>query len=154
MDAILAGIHTSSTKSMLEELEHQREQLQLSILQAKLRRPVYTREMIIRWINQFKNGNMEDMTYRKRIIDIFVNAVYVYEDKLVFTYNFRDGNETVSLADIELALGSHSSDISDSTSPKIGKHFLGLPIFTYSLFTFHSSLDTGADFWEVIGNSE
>ena len=117
MDAILAGIHTSSTKSMLEELESQREQLQLSILQAKLRRPVYTREMIIRWINQFKNGNMEDMTYRKRIIDIFVNAVYVYEDKLVFTYNFRDGNETVSLADIELALGSHSSDISDSTSP-------------------------------------
>ena len=74
--------------------------------------------MIIRWINQFKNGDMEDITYRKRIIDIFVNAVYVYEDKLVFTYNFRDGNETVSLADIELALGSHSSDISDSTSPK------------------------------------
>ena len=63
-------------------------------------------------------GNMEDMTYRKRIIDIFVNAVYVYEDKLVFTYNFRDGNETVSLADIKLSLGSHSSDISDSTSPK------------------------------------
>ena len=68
-----------------------------------------------------------------------MNAVYVYDDKLVFTYNFRDGNETVSLADIKLALGSHSSDISDSTSPKI-PNAPAFGIFTYYLFTIHSSL--------------
>ena len=35
-----------------------------------------------------------------------------------FTYNFRDGNETVSLLDIERAIGSESSDFTDSASPK------------------------------------
>ncbi|MCQ2501996.1 MAG: recombinase family protein, partial [Lachnospiraceae bacterium] len=118
MDAILAGIHTSSTKAMLEELESQREHLQLAILQTKLRRPVYTKEVILQWIKQFKDGDMEDINYRRRIIDVFVNSVYVYDDKLVFTYNFRDGNETVSLLDIERAIGSESSDLTDSASPK------------------------------------
>ena len=61
---------------------------------------------------------MEDINYRRRIIDVFVNSVYVYDDKLVFTYNFRDGNETVSLLDIERAIGSESSDLTDSASPK------------------------------------
>ena len=83
----------------------------------------------------------------KRIIDIFVNAVYVYEDKLVFTYNFRDGNETVSLADVELALGSHSSDISDSTSPKSRMRQRS----GFYLFTLHYSLLLNLrirDFWK------
>lgn len=117
MNAIMAGIITTSTEAMMEELESQREQLRLEFFQAKLRRPTYTKELIILWLNQFKGGDMDDINYRKRIIDVFVNAVYVYEDKLVFTYNFRNGNETVSLKDIELALSSQSSDIADAVSP-------------------------------------
>ena len=31
---------------------------------------------------------------------------YVYDDKLVFTYNFKEGTETISLAEIEAALCS------------------------------------------------
>lgn len=117
MNAIMAGIITTSTEAMMEELESQREQLRLEFFQAKLHRPTYTKELIILWLNQFKGGDMDDINYRKRIIDVFVNAVYVYEDKLVFTYNFRNGNETVSLKDIELALSSQSSDIADAVSP-------------------------------------
>jgi len=53
--------------------------------------------------------------YRKEIIDIFVNSVYLYDDHLVFTYNFKDGTQTLTLQEIESAL---CSDLTSSASPK------------------------------------
>ena len=34
------------------------------------------------------------------IIDCFVNAVYVYDDRIVFVFNYKDGTATVSLDDV------------------------------------------------------
>ena len=117
MNAILAGIHTASTKEMLEQLEAQKEDLQLSITQAKLCRPVYSKDEILRWIMQFKYGSLSDPVYRRRIIDVFVNSVYIFDDKIVFTYNFKDGTDTFSLKDVTLAIHAKSSDVADSASP-------------------------------------
>ncbi len=47
------------------------------------------------------------MVYRKEIIDTFVNSVFVYDDKLVLTYNYKDGTETLTLQEIESALSSN-----------------------------------------------
>ena len=55
--------------------------------------------------------------YRRRIIDVFVNSVYVFDDKIVFTYNFKDGTDTFSLKDVALAINAKSSDVADSASP-------------------------------------
>lgn len=46
------------------------------------------------------------LTIEKKIIDTFLNSIYVYDDRLVFTYNYRDGTETLTLKDIEAAFGS------------------------------------------------
>ena len=55
--------------------------------------------------------------YRRRIIDVFVNSVYIFGDKIVFTYNFKDGTDTFSLKDVTLAIHAKSSDVADSASP-------------------------------------
>ena len=114
LNAIQAGILTSSTKQRLEELEARREELNLSIMQEQLQKPRFTKKQVVDWIDRFKYGNPDDLEYRKQIIDIFVNAVYVYEDRLVFTYNYKDGTEPVTLSDIEEAFGS---DLSLVTPP-------------------------------------
>ena len=57
-------------------------------------------------MRQFKYGDADSKDYRRRIIDTFVNSIYLFEDKIVFTYNYRDGTETISFAEIEAALGS------------------------------------------------
>ena len=106
LNAIQAGILTSSTKERLEQLETQREELKCSILQARMERPKYTKEEIVQWIGKYKYGNIDDADYRKEIIDTFLNSIYVYDDRLVFTYNYRDGTETLTLKDIEAAFGS------------------------------------------------
>ena len=33
--------------------------------------------------------------YQKQIIDTFVNSVYVYDDRLVMTYNYKDDIRTI-----------------------------------------------------------
>lgn len=38
---------------------------------------------------------------RQGLIDSFVNAVYLYEDKIILTFNYKDGSKTITLAEIE-----------------------------------------------------
>ncbi len=106
LNAIQAGVLTASTKERLERLETQRDNLKIAILQAQMQRPTYTKEQIVGWIGKFKYGNADDPEYQRSIIDTFVNSVYVFDDKLVFTFNYHDGTETITLKEIEETFGS------------------------------------------------
>jgi len=114
LNAIQQGVLTSSTKKRLEELEHQKSELEISILQTELQRPRYTKELVVDWISQFKYGDVNNRDYQMQIIDTFINSIYLFDDKIVFTYNFKGGTETISLADIEAALGSDLVSVSPS----------------------------------------
>ena len=119
LNAIQMSVLTASTKERLEKLEIQREELKLSILQAQMARPRYTKEQVVSWISRFKYGNVDDPQYQKQIIDTFINSIYVFDDKLVFTYNFKDGTETITLAEIQAAFGS---DLTQVAPPKKKDH--------------------------------
>ena len=107
LNAIQMGIITETTKECLEDLETQRDSLKASILQLQLERRKFTKEEIVEWISKYKYGNTNDLDYRKEIIDTFVNSVFVYDDKLVLTYNYKDGTETLTLQEIESVLSSN-----------------------------------------------
>lgn len=51
------------------------------------------------------------------MIDGFINAIYVYDDRITFTYNYKDGTETITLSELESA---KSSDIKCIGAPKNG----------------------------------
>ena len=119
MKAIRQGIITETTKECLEDLEQQKDSLTASILQLQLERRKFTKEEIMEWIGKFKFGNIHDPAYRKEIIDIFVNSVYVYDDKIVFTYNYKDGSQTLTLQEIESAL---CSDLTNFSPPNKKHH--------------------------------
>ena len=117
LNAIQAGILTASTKERLEQLEAQRDELKCSILQAQMERPKYSKEEIVQWISRYKYGNIDDKDYQKEIIDTFLNSIYVYDDRLVFTYNYKDGTETLTLKDIEAAFGSDLTQVAPPGNP-------------------------------------
>ena len=94
--------------------------MKASILQAELERPKYSREDIIEWISRFKYGDPSNKEYQRQIIDIFLNSIYVFDDRLVFTYNYKNGTQTVSLADVSAAFGS---DLKSCTPPKKHRNF-------------------------------
>jgi len=71
----------------LDELEARKADLEISIAQAELARPKYTKDEIVRWISQFKNGDLNNTNYRRNIIDIFVNSIRLYDNRIILTYN-------------------------------------------------------------------
>ncbi|MFR5787274.1 MAG: hypothetical protein ACLUHE_09315 [Christensenellales bacterium] len=115
LNAIQMGILTPSTKTRLEELESQRESLKVSIMQAELEKPSTPRNRSSVGSTDSSTGNVDDIEYQRQIIDTFINAIYVYDDKLVFTYNFKDGTETVPLKAVEDAFGSDLTQVAPQT---------------------------------------
>ena len=116
LNAIQAGVLTPSTKERLDQLEARRSDLNISIMQAELIRPKYTKQQIVEWISQFKHGNPNDLNYQKQIIDIFLNSIYVYDDRYVFTYNFHGGTETIPREAVEEAFGSDLTRLAPRSS--------------------------------------
>lgn len=101
LNAIQQGIFTASTKQRLDELEARKEELTVCILQEEIQKPRITVEQVKYWLCRFRTLDPTKEEHRQRLIDSFVNAVYVYDDKLILTYNYKDGQETISLADIK-----------------------------------------------------
>lgn len=111
LNAIQMGIVTASTKQRLEELEQRKSEIEPAILNEEIEHPILTKEQIIFWISRFKDGNIENEKYKQMLIDTFVNSVYLYDDKMVITYNFKDGTRTITLDEVE------NSDLVQDASP-------------------------------------
>jgi len=91
MNAIKQGIITPSTKSTLEQLEHEKENLEIAITKEQIERPTLSKEQIKYWICKFRFANADIEEQKKRLIDVFINAIYVYDDKVLVTFNCKDG---------------------------------------------------------------
>lgn len=118
LKAIEQGIFTPSTKQRLDELEARKEEILVNIQTAELQKPKLTREQMTAWFEQFRHGDPANRDFQKRLIDTFVNAVYVFDDKLVLTYNYQHGTQTISLDEIASAL---SSDFDGATPPHVSQ---------------------------------
>ena len=66
-----------------------------------MHKPMLTREQIAFFIYRFRKFDVTKREQRQRLIDSFVNAVYLYEDKIILTFNYKDGSKTITLAEVE-----------------------------------------------------
>ena len=98
--AIEQGILTPSTKSRMEELEQQREELETSVLQEQIETPPITREQILLWFDQFRHGDPADIAFQEKAIDCFVKSIYLFDDRIVVNFNYQEGGRPVSLEEV------------------------------------------------------
>jgi len=78
----------------IEELELQKTDLEIDMAKLRVASGIrYTKEDIISWLKVFCKGDLFDMEFRKRIIDVFINSVYLYDDKVVIYYNIKEGKQ-------------------------------------------------------------
>ena len=99
--AISAGIFGKSTLEMLSELEEDAEDLKKAIAieeysEAQMIDPDRVRFFLSRFLNLDRN----DPDDRRKIIRVFLNAVYVFDDHLKIVTNFIENAETVALKDL------------------------------------------------------
>jgi len=78
----------------IDILETQKADLQSELVTLRIaNNNRYTEEQIIAWIKVFTRGDYMDKEFQKRIIDVFINSVYVYDDKMVIYYNVKDSKQ-------------------------------------------------------------
>ncbi len=107
MKAIEAGLFSPVTQKRMEELDEQHGELEASIAGAELKADLgLTRDHIEFFLTELKNKAAKDPDSEKALIDAFVNAVFVYDDKVTITFNYSGDNRTITLAEIDAAESS------------------------------------------------
>lgn len=119
LNAIQAGILTSSTKERLEALETRKKDLEAKIAEEKLAKPVIKEEFVRFWLLHFRKLDLSQREQRQVLVDTFINAIYLYDDKMLITFNYKEGTETVSFTEAaEAAASETGSDLDCLLAPK------------------------------------
>ena len=106
------GILTSSTKERLEALEEQRKELQARIAEERLAKPKIKEEFIRFWLMRFRKLDMSLKDQRQVLVDTFINAIYLYDDNVLITFNYKEGTQTVTFGEAaEAASKGNGSDL-------------------------------------------
>lgn len=114
MRAIEAGIFTDSTRARLEELEARRQDLECGIAAAEIRPPKFTRDQLLFLFSRYQNRDVHDKSFLRDVVDTFIHYVYVYNDKILITFNYSDRYDLddaaiVSPEEIEKAATANSA---------------------------------------------
>ena len=119
MKAIEDGLYTRTTKERLEALEIQKDELTAKIADEKLKKPSFNEDFIRFWLLKFRKFDISQQKQRKALIEIFVNAIFLYDDRILITFNYKDGTQTVRFEDTLTADSAEekSSDLSSLAGP-------------------------------------
>ena len=101
MRAVEAGLFSESTKIRLDELETQKNELKTALAAAKLKENLgLKKEHILFFLHQFADMDLKDIDCQKRLIKTFINSVFVYDDKVILTFNYSSDQRTITLNEI------------------------------------------------------
>ena len=118
MKAIEDGLYTRTTKERLEALEIQKDELTAKIADEKLKKPSFNEDFIRFWLMKFRKFDISQKKQRKALIEIFVNAIFLYDDRMLITFNYKDGTKTVRFEDTLTAdCGEKSLRLRSNESP-------------------------------------
>lgn len=99
--AIENGVYSDTTKERLDELEAQKKVLEAKIGEEQHAHPVVPQEEIFVALQNYKRIDISTKEGKQKLIDAFVNSIYLYDDRFVITFNYKDQSKTVSLEEIE-----------------------------------------------------
>ena len=118
LNAIQAGILTSSTKERLEQLEETKRELEARIAEEKLAKPKIKEEFIRFWLLRFRKLDMSLKDQRQALVDTFINSIYLYDDKVLITFNYKEGTQTITFEEAaQAASKGNGSDLDCLAAP-------------------------------------
>ena len=116
LNAIQQGIFTPSTKERLESLEREKSELSVQIIKEEMSKLKLTKEQILFWIYKFRKLNPKRLDHRRRLVNSFVNSIYLYDDKIIIDCNYKESTETITFEEIENS--ALSSDLTSLGVPE------------------------------------
>ena len=102
----------------MQKVENRRDDLETKLVCEKLAKPKVSAEFMTFWLHRFRKLDVRQKAHRKMLIDTFINAIFLYDDKLVITFNYKEGAKTITFADLQDVINQKSgSDLDCSAAP-------------------------------------
>lgn len=96
--AIEAGILTEDTKARMDELSAQKADLKAEIAEQKSALSLrITYAQLSYYLKKLRDGDHNGRDAQKRLIQTFVNSVFVFDDEVKITFNYSSDNSTITL---------------------------------------------------------
>ena len=147
LNAIQAGILTSSTKERLEQLEETKRELEARIAEEKLAKPKIKEEFIRFWLMRFRKLDMSLKDQRQALVDTFINSIYLYDDKVLITFNYKEGTQTITFEEAaQAASKENGSDLDCFTAPENAVRSKDFMAFLFFATQLHGFCTVGARF--------
>ena len=101
----------------MEQLDIQKADLEIDLARLRIANEIrITEAQVLAWLHQFTIGDPTDIDFRRRIIDVFINCVFMYDDKIIIFYNIRGGKQ-ISYIDVANAIDSLEPPLEPSLEP-------------------------------------
>ena len=100
MKAIEQGIITDTTRQRMLDAEERKKDILYAIAKEEIKKPIVKKEHIEYFLRKMKNISQDVKKQRDAIINTFINAIYLYDDKMLITFNLQEGE---SLKKLELS---------------------------------------------------
>jgi len=107
LDAIMECDIDTVRKSLYERipiLEKEHAEIEKQIALEEEFTPILTVPAIKFFLKALKKGDADDIKYRRNLINIFINKIYLYDDKITLIFNSGDNPVTINdllLSEIE-----------------------------------------------------
>ena len=80
--------------SRIEQLEAQKAEFETDIAKMRVAMSLRLSEKeVLAWLSTFQSGDPNDEVFVRRLLDAFINSIYVYDDHIIVFYNIRGGNQ-------------------------------------------------------------
>ena len=142
LNAMQAGILTKSTKKRLDDLEAQKEKLEIDIMREELQEKVLTRDKIVFWLRKMKDLDLAQDDNKRILIDTFVNSIQVFDDRLIVSFNNREGVSEIALLTGGCSAGRGLGELSHFNPSTFGcSDFLFSDLLLHCMHCFTSYVD-------------
>ena len=72
---------------------------------------------------RFRKLDMSLKDQRQALVDTFINSIYLYDDKVLITFNYKEGTQTITFEEAaQAASKGNGSDLDCFTAPKTSTH--------------------------------
>jgi len=92
-------------------------------------------EFVRFWLLRFRKLDMTQPEQRQALVDTFINAIYLYDDKVLITFNYKEGTETVAFG--EAVKAEKSSDMSARGAPDIERQIVRFGVLSLCTLSAH-----------------
>ena len=82
----------------------------------------------LRWLIRFRKLDMSLKDQRQALVDMFINSIYLYDDKVLITFNYKEGTETVTFG--EAVKAEKSSDMCARGAPNFERQIVRFDVLS------------------------